>query len=185
MKADRLRRYDEESSRELPTKFDVLGGALVLLAFIGCGIAGGYIADAIAHPDSDYAYGDGLGRLILGFFIGAIAGRPAHRRRLDGARAPQMAPPIALEPLEIYGREERRSTRPPPTSATLTEPSGSTARHSPHSAERTTTRPDYGRTTTRTSTPHSCATPTATTSKPKPSATFRSDTHPKRVRPKV
>ena len=55
MKADRLRRYDEESSRELPTKFDVLGGALVLLAFIGCGIAGGYIADAIAHPDSDYA----------------------------------------------------------------------------------------------------------------------------------
>ena len=65
-------RRSQDPPPELPSKKRLLASLLVTFAFIGGGIAGAVVADAVAHPDSDYTYGVGAGRLVAGFFIGGI-----------------------------------------------------------------------------------------------------------------
>ena len=64
-------KYDDPPP-ELPSRLDVLECLLVTLTFLGGGIVGAVVADAVAHADSDYMYGVGVGPLVAGFFIGGV-----------------------------------------------------------------------------------------------------------------
>jgi hypothetical protein len=79
---------DRDPGRDVPSRRDALACIALVAAFIGGGLGGCAVVDAVAHPDSDYAFGVGAGRIVVGFIAGGIvtagalvlAWRATHRR---------------------------------------------------------------------------------------------------------